>query len=108
MLILQGILTLTASMLLALWLSNSLESRVMRIEAMDKSQRVVVTKVARTLLILLSVLITLPIVGVDITVLSVFGGALGVGLGLGLQKLRATTSVVSLSCWTTRSDLAIL
>jgi small-conductance mechanosensitive channel len=89
MLILQGILTLTASMLLALWLSNSLESRVMRIEAMDKSQRVVVTKVARTLLILLSVLITLPIVGVDITVLSVFGGALGVGLGLGLQKIAS-------------------
>ena len=89
MLILQGILALTASLLLALWLSNSVESRVMRVEAMDMNQRVVVTKVARTLLILLSVLITLPIVGVDITVLSVFGGALGVGLGLGLQKIAS-------------------
>ncbi len=89
MLVLQGIVALTASMLLALWLSNSLESRVMRIEAMDMNQRVVVTKVARTLLILLSVLFTLPVVGVDITVLSVFSGALGVGLGLGLQKIAS-------------------
>ena len=34
-------------------------------------------------------LIALPMVGVDITVLSVFGGALGVGLGFGLQKIAS-------------------
>jgi len=35
------------------------------------------------------VLIALPLVGIDLTVLSVFGGALGVGIGLGLQKIAA-------------------
>lgn len=89
LLILQGIVAFTVSMLLALWLASSLESRVMSIEALDMNQRVMLSKVARTMLILLSVLITLPLIGVDVTVLSVFGGALGVGLGLGLQKIAS-------------------
>ncbi len=89
LLILQGIVAFTVSMLLALWLASSLESRVMSIAALDMNQRVMLSKVARTMLILLSVLITLPLIGVDVTVLSVFGGALGVGLGLGLQKIAS-------------------
>ena len=89
LLILQGIVAFTVSMLLALWLASSLESRIMGTEAMDMNQRVMLSKVARTMLVLLGVLITLPLIGVDITVLSVFGGALGVGLGLGLQKIAS-------------------
>ena len=89
LLILQGIVAFTVSMLLALWLASSLESRIMGVAAMDMNQRVMLAKVARTALVLLGVLITLPLIGVDITVLSVFGGALGVGLGLGLQKIAS-------------------
>ena len=37
----------------------------------------------------IAVLITLPLVGIDLTVLSIFGGALGVGLGFGLQKIAS-------------------
>lgn len=44
-------------------------------------------RVVRASLILIAVLVSLSIVGIDLTVLSVFGGALGVGIGLGLQKL---------------------
>ncbi len=47
----------------------------------------VLARVGRGLLILVALLISLSLVGIDLTVLSVFGGALGVGLGLGLQKL---------------------
>lgn len=89
LLITQGILSFTISMLLALWLASSLETRIMGADAMDMNQRVMLSKIARAILILLGVLIALPLVGVDITVLSVFGGALGVGLGLGLQKIAS-------------------
>ena len=89
LLIVQGILAFTISMLLALWLASSLEARIMQAGALNINQRVILSKVTRTLLILLGVLVALPMVGVDITVLSVFGGALGVGLGLGLQKIAS-------------------
>ncbi len=89
LLIVQGILAFTISMLLALWLASSLEARIMQAGAMNINQRVILSKVTRTLLTLLGVLIALSMVGVDITVLSVFGGALGVGLGLGLQKIAS-------------------
>jgi small-conductance mechanosensitive channel len=89
LLIMQGILAFTASMLLALWLASSLETRIMEATALDINQRVILSKISRTVLILVGVLIALPMIGVDITLLSVFGGALGVGLGLGLQKIAS-------------------
>jgi small-conductance mechanosensitive channel len=46
-------------------------------------------KVFRAVLLVVGVLISLPLLGIDLTVLSVFGGALGVGIGLGLQKLAS-------------------
>jgi len=49
----------------------------------------VVSRTARAVLILVAVLMSLSLVGIDLTVLSVFGGALGVGLGLGLQKIAS-------------------
>lgn len=89
LLIVQGILAFTISMLLALWLASSLEARIMDAKALDINQRVILSKFTRALLIFSGVLIALPMIGVDITVLSVFGGALGVGLGLGLQKIAS-------------------
>jgi small-conductance mechanosensitive channel len=87
--ILQGIIAFTVSMLLALWLASSLEGRIMEARTLAINQRVILSKITRTVLIVVGVLIALPMVGVDITVLSVFGGALGVGLGLGLQKIAS-------------------
>src|SRR5205823_8486679 len=55
----------------------------------DANARVVVAKVFRALLLLIGLLIALSVVGIDITVLSVFGGPFGVGIGLGLQKLAS-------------------
>ncbi len=89
LLILHALFTVALTLLVTLWLGSALERRIMGVAAMDLSLRVVLTKVLRAGLIVLGVLVALPLVGIDITVLSVFGGALGVGLGLGLQKIAS-------------------
>jgi small-conductance mechanosensitive channel len=89
LLVLHGLLTVAVTLLVALWLGSALERRIMGMQALDASLRVVLTKILRAAVIVLGVLIALPLVGIDLTVLSVFGGALGVGLGLGLQKIAS-------------------
>jgi small-conductance mechanosensitive channel len=77
------------TLLAALWAGAALEARLMRTEALHSSLRVVFARLAKALFAVLAVLGVLPLVGVDLTLLSVFGGALGVGLGLGLQKIAS-------------------
>jgi small-conductance mechanosensitive channel len=61
----------------------------MQAEQLDSSLRALAAKAVRAVLLALAVLIALNAVGIDLTLLSVFGGALGVGIGLGLQKLAS-------------------
>lgn len=91
--ILQGIASVALTVVLALWISALLEARLMLIPSMHSSLRVVLSRLGRAIFILLAILMSLSLVGIDLTVLSVFGGALGVGLGLGLQRI--TSSYVS-------------
>lgn len=85
--IVMALIWVAVTLLLALWAAAVFEQRLMRLDSMHSSLRAVLARVGRGLLILVAVLISLSLVGIDLTVLSVFGGALGVGLGLGLQKL---------------------
>ena len=89
LLILQSVVTVIVTVVVALWLSRLLENRLMRAEQINMNFRVVMTKLVRILLTLVGVLVALSAVGFDITLLSVFGGALGVGLGFGLQKIAS-------------------
>ena len=86
---LQTLTWATVTVLAALWASRAIERRLMRAETLDTNLRVVFSRLVKALLIFLAVVIVLPIVGIDITVLSVFGGAIGVGIGLGLQKIAS-------------------
>lgn len=88
-LILQGTASVLATMLLALWIGGILEQRLSHTPGLDANVRLVLVRVAKSILLLVAVMIALPMVGLDLTTLSVFGGALGVGLGLGLQKIAA-------------------
>jgi small-conductance mechanosensitive channel len=85
----QAVVWIVVALLLALWLGRLLEERLMAASAFDISLRVMLTKLVRAALLLLAVLLVLPALGIDLTALSVFGGALGVGIGFGLQKIAS-------------------
>jgi len=85
--ILQAIASIGATLILALWLGAVLEERLMKVSTIHSSARLVMARAGRASLILVAILLSLSLAGIDLTVLSVFGGALGVGIGLGLQKI---------------------
>jgi small-conductance mechanosensitive channel len=87
--VIQALLSLLLTLLVTLALSIVIENRVMKSQSLDTSMRVFAGKLIRALAFVMAILIALPLMGIDITVLSVFGGALGVGLGLGLQKIAS-------------------
>ena len=87
--IMQGLATVLATLLLALWIGGLAEARLAAAPGLDANLRIVLTRLSKAVLILIAVLLALPVVGIDLTTLSVFGGALGVGLGFGLQKIAA-------------------
>jgi len=85
--LLNGVFWVCITLLLAVWAGAALEARLMRAETLHSSLRVVFARLGKAVLLVVAVLVVLPLMGVDLTVFSVFGGALGVGLGLGLQKI---------------------
>jgi small-conductance mechanosensitive channel len=87
--VLQASVSIVVLLVLALWAGTALEERLMRVQAMHTSLRVVLARLGRALLIFVAILVGLHSVGVDLTVLSVFGGAFGVGLGLGMQRIAS-------------------
>jgi len=85
----EGVVSIVVLMMLALWAGAALEERLMKVERMHSSIKVVLARMSRAILILVAVLFSLSLAGLDLTVLSVFGGALGVGLGLGMQRIAS-------------------
>lgn len=88
-LVLQAFFWVLVTLLAALWGGSAIEARLMRADSLHSSLRAVFSRLSKAVLLLLAVMIVLPVMGIDLTVLSVFGGALGVGLGFGLQKVAS-------------------
>jgi small-conductance mechanosensitive channel len=86
--LMQGGAWVLVTLVVAIWLSGSVERKLMR-APLDSNLRIVLARLSKVALMFLALMITLPLVGIDLTALSVFGGALGVGLGFGLQKIMA-------------------
>lgn len=87
--VLQGVVTVVVTVVLALWLGGVAEARLQAAEGLDASLRVVLSRIIKALLLFIAVLLGMSFAGLDITTLSVFGGALGVGLGFGMQKIAS-------------------
>ena len=85
----KGLAVIAMTLVATLWVSGLLEQRLLALPTADMSMRVVLGKAVRAVMIVVGVLIALQAIGFDLTLLSVFGGALGVGIGLGLQKLAS-------------------
>ncbi len=74
---------------LAIWGSNTFERRMQSSPNLNASMKVAIAKLVKFFFITFAVLIALDTAGIDLTALTVFGGALGVGLGFGLQRIAS-------------------
>jgi small-conductance mechanosensitive channel len=87
--VLEGIVTAIVVLMLALWLSAALEQKLLKGATENLSIRKMAANALRAGLLFIGVMFALSAAGIDLTALGVLGGALGVGIGLGLQKLAA-------------------
>jgi len=85
--LITGILSFAILIWGAFALSGLLERQLKSVNSMPLSVRVLLSKVGKIFLVSLAFLISLNATGIDLTALAVFGGALGVGIGFGLQKV---------------------
>ncbi len=86
-----GKLVLAVALLwmLALWIARLIENRISQAAYVNAGMQVALVKLSKFLLLVLAFLLALDAVGIDLTALTVFGGALGVGLGFGLQRIAS-------------------
>ena len=88
--LIEGLVTASVVLLLALWASAVIEGRLLRsVTGSALSLRKALSNATRAFLVFIGLLVALSAVGIDLTALSVLGGAIGVGIGFGLQKLAA-------------------
>jgi len=86
----EGALTAGGVLIVTLWISSGIESRLLRsATGGELSLRMAMSNATRALLLFVGLLVALSAVGINLSALSVLGGAIGVGVGFGLQKLAA-------------------
>ena len=87
--LLEGAISAVVVLMVTLWLSSLLEQRLLRGAVENLSMRKMAANALRALLLFMGLLFALSAAGIDLTALGVLGGALGVGIGFGLQKLAS-------------------
>ncbi len=87
--LLEGVLAAVVVLVLVLWVSATLEARLLQGATDNLSLRKMAANALRAVLLFVGLMFALSAAGIDLTALGVLGGALGVGIGLGLQKLAA-------------------
>ena len=87
--IIEGAFTAVVVLMAALSISSALEARLLKGATDNISSRKIAANALRAVLLFVGLIFALEAAGIDLTALGVLGGALGVGIGLGLQKLAA-------------------
>jgi small-conductance mechanosensitive channel len=85
--VIKGLASLAILLWLATLLSGAMERRISTLPNLTPSVRVLFSKLLKTVLITLAIVVALSTVGIDLTAFAVFSGAVGVGIGFGLQKV---------------------
>jgi small-conductance mechanosensitive channel len=88
-LMLEGAFSAIVAMLIALWAGSLLEAKLLQGATANLGIRKMAANALRALLLFVGIVVALSAAGIDLTALGVLGGAVGVGIGLGLQKLAA-------------------
>jgi small-conductance mechanosensitive channel len=87
--LIEGALTAVLVLVLALWVSAAIEQKLLAGASENLSVRKMAANAVRALLLFIGLMFAASAAGIDLTALGVLGGALGVGIGFGLQKLAA-------------------
>ncbi len=87
--VIEGLVSALLVLTLALWVSSVLEARLLRGSIDNLGIRKMAANALRAILLFVGLMFALSAAGIDLTALGVLGGALGVGIGFGLQKLAA-------------------
>ncbi|MGL6223069.1 MAG: mechanosensitive ion channel family protein [Steroidobacteraceae bacterium] len=87
--VMKLLVTVSVFVLIALWASRWLERHVLKVDALAPTMRIGIAKFVQAFLVGLSVLVGLNAAGLDLTTLNVLTGAIGIGLGFGLQSIAA-------------------
>jgi small-conductance mechanosensitive channel len=85
--VIKGILSLFILIYLASFIASVLERKVQKAKSISPSSKVLIGKVLRIFLVTIAVLIGITTAGVDLSLLAVLSGAIGLGIGFGLQKV---------------------
>jgi small-conductance mechanosensitive channel len=87
--LIEGLVTAVVVLVIALWLSAAIEQKLLKGATDDLSVRKIAANAVRAGMLFIGLMFALSAAGIDLTALGVLGGALGVGIGFGLQKLAA-------------------
>jgi small-conductance mechanosensitive channel len=87
--VIRSLFTVSAFVVVSVWVARQVEQRVHGLTDLAQSTRIGVTKFSTAMLIGLGGLLGLSASGLDLTALTVFSGAIGLGLGFGLQSIAA-------------------
>lgn len=88
-LVVKAIIAISALFWLAGLFSDVSEKKIQALHRIKASNRALITKVVQIFIYFITALIALDVLGIDLTALTVLGGAIGIGIGFGLQKITS-------------------
>ena len=89
LILIQLIFGIIFAIAIAMSFVSFIERKLMGVKSLDRNLRAMINKIIKLTIYIFAVVIALDTIGIDLTFLSVFGGAFGVGLGFGMQKITS-------------------